>query len=87
MSIAFLNFAEWKATVIRYTIELQSNKLKGTREDVFKLLRTKASNIYTEVCAQVGHSEQRFNFAPNTWILLTIIQFYCSIWRRYHRMC
>lgn len=42
-------FVEWKATVIRYTIELQSNKLKANREDVFKLLRNKASNISTEV--------------------------------------
>lgn len=43
-------FADWKATVTRYTVELQSNKLKGAREDVIKLLRSKANNIYTEVC-------------------------------------
>lgn len=42
-------FSEWKATVTRYTVELQSSKLKGAREDVIKLLRSKASNVYTEV--------------------------------------
>lgn len=46
----YLNqFLEWKATVIRYTVELQSNKLKGTRDDAMKLLRNKASNIHKEV--------------------------------------
>lgn len=44
-----LLFVEWKATVSRYTVELQTNKLKGTREDVIKLLRSKANNIHTEV--------------------------------------
>lgn len=58
---------EWKATVTRYTVDLQSNKLKGTREDVIKILRTKATNIYMEVILtfQIGrtlHFEMIYNF-------------------------
>lgn len=49
ISHSFCTFSEWKATVTRYTVELQSSKLKGAREDVIKLLRSKASIIYTEV--------------------------------------
>lgn len=41
---------EWKATVVRYSAELQSNK-KGIREDVIKMLRDKASNIHKEYLA------------------------------------
>lgn len=51
------HFPEWKATVTRYTVELQSSKLKGAREDVIKLLRSKASNIYTEVSCKLKDIE------------------------------
>lgn len=47
--ISLLFWIEWKATVARYSIELQSTKQKSEREDVIKLLREKASNIYKEV--------------------------------------
>ncbi|XP_055308678.1 sorting nexin-13 isoform X2 [Sitodiplosis mosellana] len=50
--IFYLSAKEWKATVVRYTVELQSNKLKGTRDDVIKLLRNKASNIHKEYLEQ-----------------------------------
>lgn len=42
-------YIEWKQAVSRYTVELQTNKLKGTREDVIKVLRSEANNIHTEV--------------------------------------
>lgn len=41
---------EWKATVIRYGPDLQSNKKVG-RDEVIKLLRDKASNIHKEYLA------------------------------------
>lgn len=46
---------DWKATVSRYTVELQTSKLKGTRENVNKLLRSKANDIYTEVQFACAH--------------------------------
>ncbi|XP_031625971.1 sorting nexin-13 isoform X2 [Contarinia nasturtii] len=52
--IFYLSAKDWKATVTRYTVELQSNKLKGARDDVIKLLRSKATNIYTEYLEQTS---------------------------------
>lgn len=55
--IMYINhfYVDWKATVSRYTVELQTSKLKGTREDVNKLLRSKANDIYKEVQFACAH--------------------------------
>lgn len=52
---------EWKATVVRYSAELQSNK-KGIREDVIKMLRDKASNIHTEYLAPSSKNRLNIDF-------------------------